>query len=323
MANILLTNVCNANCDFCFATELIQSKPAYLGLSDLQARIEFLLSSGISQIRLIGGEPTIHPQFPEFIEYIKSTDLDIVIFSNGYIPKLNLDALTNLPAQKLALLINVNAQHPAKGFTKKRLEVFRQLGNRVTLGYTIVNPIFNLSPYFEWINEFKLQRKIRLGLAQPNLVATNRYLSPKQYKIAAQSTISNAKEAYQQDIRLEFDCGFVHCMFTEGEWDLLRKYKVRGESHCAPNMDITLDGKIIYCFSVPNLSVIFDQNSSAAEALTALMQQQAFFNDVGIFPECTDCEYRLNHQCCAGCLSIRMRRFYNLNAIIPSAYDSL
>jgi len=323
LANILLTNVCNANCAFCFANELTQCAPAYLSISDLQARIDFLRSSGISQIRLIGGEPTLHPQFPEIIDHIKSTDLDIVIFSNGYIPKANLDVLSNLSPQKLALLINVNAHHPAKRFLENRLDVFRQLGNRVTLGYTILNPIFNLSPYFDWINEFNLQRKIRLGVAQPNLMATNRYLSPKHYKIAAQSILSNAQTAYQHDIRLEFDCGFVHCMFTEEEWGLLRKYKVRGESHCAPNLDITLDGKIIYCFSVSNLSVSFDENLSAAEALTALNQEQMIFNNVGIFLECSVCEYRLNDQCCAGCLSLRMRRFYNLNAIIPSATVSL
>jgi len=313
MANILITNVCNADCSFCFARERSQESQKFISLDDLNDRIDFIESSGLSQIRLIGGEPTIHPKFQEIVSRIRSTGLDLILFSNGFIPQRNLGCLVEISQEKFAMLLNVNAKGKNRNSKNLRQKVLRSLNIKVTLGFTILNPSFDLSTYFQWINDYGLQRKVRLGLAQPIYGGENQYLSPKRYKSTAQSILDNAEKAKIENIRLEFDCGFVRCMFTHEEWQQLSDWGVIAESHCAPNLDIGLDGKIFHCFSISQIATSLDKIDSTKAAITELNDQRKLFREFGIYPYCSECPELNNGRCCGGCLSLTLRRFHNLN----------
>ncbi len=312
MANILITNVCNADCDFCFAREKAQNPQHFISMDELEQRLRFIQSSGYTQVRLMGGEPTIHPHFQEIVSIIRSTGLDLILFSNGFIPEKNLTYLEEIPAEKLALLINVNAQGKGKNLDLQRLRVLKQLNIKVTLGFTILNPDFDLSPYFRWVNEYRLQRKIRLGLAHPIYGGGNQFLSPKLYKKAARSILINAKTAQKENISLEFDCGFVRCMFTGEEWQRFEELGVDAESHCAPNLDIGMDGKVLHCFSISQIATSMEKISTARAALKELNEKRKRLRQGGIYPECSDCKEFIDGSCCGGCLSLTLRRFHNL-----------
>lgn len=312
MANIILTNSCNATCAFCFAQEHSKNPPQFLNLEDLMIRIKFLQASGQSQVRLIGGEPTLHPRFKEIIAVIISKDMSAVIFSNGYIPERYLHFLEEIPPEKIAFLININAQSRTPNPKAWRCNVFKSLNKKITLGFTILDPIFDLTTYYQIINTFNLQRKLRLGLAQPILFGDNRYLSPKLYKKAAQSILINATIAKDQHIQLEFDCGFVRCMFTKEEWQQLSDFGVITECHCAPNLDIDLDGRIFHCFSVSQIATFLSKNMTVAQAYTRLDNQRKIFRDSGVYSQCSECQERISGHCSGGCLSITMRRFHGL-----------
>jgi len=312
MANILITDVCNADCAFCFSRENAEESHHFISMDELEQRIRFIRSSGHSQIRLLGGEPTIHPQFQEIVSVVVSTGLDLILFSNGFIPEKILPFLEEMPTEKLALLINVNAKGKVKNLDRLRQRVLKRLNKKVTLGFTILDPNFDLSPYFRWIIEYGLQRKVRLGLAQPIYGGGNQFLSPKLYKNAARSVLINAKAAQLEDISLEFDCGFVPCMFTGEEWQQLDELGVNSESHCAPNLDIGLDGTIFHCFSISQIATPFDTVKTTQEALGELNKQRIFFRQVGIYPECSNCIELHQGRCCGGCLSLTLRRFHHL-----------
>ena len=313
MANILITTVCNANCSFCFARENAQESQKFIDLDDLNDRIDFIQSSGLSQIRLIGGEPTLHPKFQEIVSRIRSTGLDLILFSNGFISQKNLGCLEEIPQEKFAVLVNVNAISKGENLEKLRQEVLRSLNIKVTLGFTILNPFFDLSPYYQWINDYGLQRKVRLGLAQPIFGGGNQYLSPKNYRNAAQSILNNAEKSKNENIQLEFDCGFVRCMFTNEEWQQLDDWGVIAESHCAPNLDIGLNGQVFHCFSISQITTSLDKIDSTKAAITELNDQRKLFRKFGIYPHCSECPELNNGRCCGGCLSLTLRRFHNLN----------
>lgn len=312
MANILITNVCNADCVFCFAFEKAHDSQHFISMDDLEQRLSFIQSSGLSQIRLMGGEPTLHPQFQEIVSMISATGLDLILFSNGFIPDKHLACLEEMPAEKLALLINVNAVGKGKNLDKQRQRSLKRLNKKVTLGFTILDLDFDLSLYFYWINEYGLQRKLRLGLAQPIFGGGNQFLSPKLYKNAARSILKNAKAAQLENISLEFDCGFVRCMFTGEEWQQLDEMGVISESHCAPNLDIGMDGEVFHCFSISQIATSLDKVSTTREALEELNEKRKHFRQVGIYPECSDCKAFIDGSCCGGCLALTLRRFHNL-----------
>jgi len=292
-------------------------------MKDFNRRVEFLQDSGQTQIRLIGGEPTLHPQFLKIIDCIISKNLKAIVFSNGNFPESILSHLEIIPPEKLALLINVNAQCSEPNSKSQRLEVFRSLGNRVTLGFTILNPIFDLSEFYQSINVFDLQRKLRLGLAQPILFGNNRFLSPKLYKTAAESIMINAAKAKKQDIQLEFDCGFVRCMFTEQEWEQLDNFDIVSKCHCAPNLDIDLDGQIFHCFSLSQITTSLNDHNKTNQAYARLSNQRKLFRESGIYPHCSECPERTNGYCSGGCLSITMMRYHGISPeFLNNFYDN-
>ena len=322
MANIILTNVCNAYCAFCFALEQAKSPGHFLSLDDFTTRISFIRASDQSQIRLMGGEPTLHPKFKEIVDLIISNGMTAILFSNGYISDTRLQYLESLPVEKIALLVNLNAKWYAPNSEVQRLEVFTALNKKITLGFTILNPIFDLTQYFEWIKTYQLQPKLRLGLAQPTLFGDNQYLSPKLYKKAAQSILINAYHAHRQNIQLEFDCGFVRCMFTEEEWHQLDTFGVVSECRCAPNLDIDLDGHIFHCFSLSQISTPLNQHQTINAAYSQIEDQIKNFRESGIYPNCSTCQEKINGQCSGGCLSITMRRFHGLTPAFLDGFFS-
>jgi len=251
---------------------------------------------------------------------IASTGLDLILFSNGFIPENNLPCLQEMPAEKLALLINVNAEGKGKNFDIQRQRVLKCLNDKVTLGFTILKPNFDLFPYFRWINDYGLQRKIRLGLAQPIFGGGNQFLSPKLYKNAARSILINAKAAHLENISLEFDCGFVRCMFTDEEWQQLDEMGVNSESHCAPNLDIGMDGTVFHCFSLSQIATSLERVNTTLQALGELNELREPFRQVGIYPDCSNCDELHQGRCCGGCLSLTLQRFHDLT---PEKFVSL
>lgn len=59
----------------------------FISLADFTQRLDFLKRSNIHEIRLIGGEPTLHPQFPDLIRLAQQRGKHIVIFTHGLIAR--------------------------------------------------------------------------------------------------------------------------------------------------------------------------------------------------------------------------------------------
>ena len=77
-------------CSYCFARDELQAQgkdhaSRFISLDDFVERLDFLDRSDIREARLIGGEPTLHPLFPELIRLARERGKRIVVFSHGLI----------------------------------------------------------------------------------------------------------------------------------------------------------------------------------------------------------------------------------------------
>jgi len=83
---LIITSRCNFNCPYCRGTD-INGKKGDMPFEDIKRVIDFWASENIQNIRLSGGEPTIHPDIVEIVRYIKATCNDmkhIAISTNGF-----------------------------------------------------------------------------------------------------------------------------------------------------------------------------------------------------------------------------------------------
>lgn len=314
MTNILVSRTCNQSCAYCFASDYLadsylEGSQPFLPLEAFDSRLEFLDRSEINQVRLLGGEPTLHPDFPELVHRAHLSHRHLLVFSNGWMPEAALQSLESLSPEECTVVINLSAGSNVDCEPARR-QVIQRLGLRAQPGYNIYQPSFDLNYLIPLILETGCRRSVRLGLAQPALSASNQYLNPKQYPWVGQRIVQFALQAAREGIKIELDCGFVRCMFSEDDLKILKSIKADMGWHCSPILDIELEGHVFHCFPLSAAwQVELTSSDKASELRTRFSEKFKLYRLAGIYRQCSSCAYKLSQECSGGCLSATMLRF--------------
>lgn len=82
--DIFITELCNLSCSYCTSTNNIKS---FISLNELKG-IDY---SNYDTINILGGEPLLHPEIIDILEFYNTMDKTIILYTNGLlIQKLNL-----------------------------------------------------------------------------------------------------------------------------------------------------------------------------------------------------------------------------------------
>lgn len=88
---IKLTNRCNLNCSHCYieAHDSMKKGKRDLEVHDIQNFVDYIVKLGNElgeptlTMQLFGGEPTLHKQFPEILDYVRSKGLYVRVSTNA------------------------------------------------------------------------------------------------------------------------------------------------------------------------------------------------------------------------------------------------
>jgi radical SAM protein with 4Fe4S-binding SPASM domain len=316
MINLILTQVCNRQCRYCFARDMLNEGQSqgfqYMGRDLFEQALDLAERSRAPEIRFLGGEPTLHPQFIEFAQSALARRIKLVIFSNGLIPDGPLEFLCSLQPKQVGLLINVNDEPTYRdGEYPRLLERLGRLGRKVTCGYNISQPDFNLEPIIRLIPKLGLYPSIRLGVAHPILSGQNQFLRWEDARTVALRILDAARLADPCDIIMGLDCGFTLCMFKDF-YDEVINLRLNFRCTCRPVLDLTPDGKMWYCLALwghPQSLHI-----TSCPDLEAFREQfEAQFDPMrrfGMLEDCVDCKFRRTGQCSGGCLSRILKQWH-------------
>ena len=95
MANVLLTEKCARACPYCFAKEYLKdSKENTLSWENLIYIADLFEASNEKHLSLLGGEPTLHPDFVDFVMYLIQRHFRVNIFTNGILSNEKLETAT-------------------------------------------------------------------------------------------------------------------------------------------------------------------------------------------------------------------------------------
>ena len=108
MANIAITKYCNLKCPYCFAeTMMTEEDKKNIDLNLLKDILEWLKCTPHERIGLIGGEPTLHPQFKEILSIVNNhceqNDSKSILFTNG----IELEKYLPYISPKMSILIKI------------------------------------------------------------------------------------------------------------------------------------------------------------------------------------------------------------------------
>lgn len=314
MTNLAISTVCNLSCPYCFTGDHLgetNGTEHYVNLEAFSQQLDYLERSGIDEVRLLGGEPTLHPQFPKLVAMARERKLKIRLFSNGVMKEQSLACLEILPDDQCFVMMNVNAPaiNPPQ-VIKRQKETLKRLGQKASLGFNIFRPDYDFDFLLNLIEETDCQRWIRLGMAQPCLSGDNSFIHPHQYRYIAEKIIAFVEKAAAMNIRIQFDCGFVRCVFSDEEIALLEQCEAAFGWHCNPILDIDIHQNVIHCYPLSNWGVLpLTEETQAKDLRETFIEQTQSYRQAGVFPECATCILKQQEKCSGGCLAVTMRRF--------------
>jgi MoaA/NifB/PqqE/SkfB family radical SAM enzyme len=311
MANISITNKCNRNCVYCFAGDSRESlgKTA-MDFDTYLYALNYLERSGLKQVRLLGGEPTLHPLFRDMVSTALERDLDIMLFTNGLVSEPISSFLGSVPRNKLAILLNTI--HPLENDiqgTSRQKTFMKKFGRSTIAGVNIYSGEQELDYLIDYVNEFGLKKEIRLGLSHTVQSGGNTYLHPKQYSTTGIKIARLKTRALKYGISLGFDCGFVPCMFPYDSLQSLSEELKKAGNCCHPVIDFLTDGTFISCYPLNNFLKIRAGDDLDAKKLTAIFENKLdVFRGSGIYAHCSSCPL-FGSRCNGGCMSYRINRY--------------
>jgi radical SAM protein with 4Fe4S-binding SPASM domain len=312
--NILISKYCNRRCTFCFAQQRLGKNAGgaagnpFLSRDNLRRIRAVLKRSGETDLRLLGGEPTMHPEFVEIVREAVDDGFNIHIFTNGMMPAATADFLASLPPDRFSMLVNVS---PQANDTPRQKEMVAyalgKLNTRAKLGITITGFDDDFVHIIETIDRYRLQRRVRVGIAQPIVGQANAYLHPSRYREAGTYIVSLAEKFYGSDILIGFDCGMTLCMFDEAQIGRLFTISEGLRMLCNPIIDVGPDMDVWHCFPLSEVLITrVDAFACRNEMVSHYHKAVKPYRSLGCKPECLRCRFFRTKQCTGGCLAHAM-----------------
>jgi radical SAM protein with 4Fe4S-binding SPASM domain len=285
---------------------------------DLIYLADMFVLGGCREMRFLGGEPTLHPQFADFLAYSLKRDFAVTVFTSGIMSdKIKEDiqrVYKTVPQaeKKVSFLCNLNdPERSPAGETKRVEEFLEEFGSRVQPGFNIYRKDFSLDFLIKSINRYGLKRSIRLGLTHPILRENNSFISISDMPEIVDRLLGYIPLFEQYDIVPSLDCGFPMCRFSDEQ--LGKLYKVTRGAHkfsCGGPVDIGPDMTAWACFP---LSATHRKSVYEFDDYKQMMEYFASFADSirkasgGIYEKCDSCSWRKKGVCAGGCAAHMLR----------------
>lgn len=332
MANIMINEVCNLSCPYCFANKYVNGdNSTNMSFENFQKAVDWIVDGDGGRIGIIGGEPTLHPEFISFLDYAvekRKPSQSIHVFSNGieigrfaeYFGKNNISVLLNVNRPEVVL---TKKQH------EKLLEnigLLRKHGVEVSIGINLYED-FDYGFIKHIVKEFSF-KDLRVGITCPNSKELVRQGSLSHYKTIKPALMRLIKEMVEMECDIHLDCQKIpRCVFTEEELceleglNLLPGMKdiLHETAKCHPVIDILQDLKAVRCFGCSDKALavpisIFKRESDVAGYYQANLDSIANF--VSIDPKCDGCYMKRKGDCQAGCISFKLDKTIEVLKIV-------
>lgn len=333
MPNVMLTYGCNLKCPYCFANEFVNKKSDFITEENFIKAIDFLTREDIARIGLIGGEPTLHPKFKDFLEYLINNRrvAEATIYTNG----LLLERYTNqIISPKFRLLVNCNSPKDIgeAQFEKVRNNVLTLINqhymrDRINLGINLYSDNLDYSYIIDLLKECGLHR-VRISLTVPDFSTCDDVNAIDYFKRRKPFLLEFLYRMQENTILPYYDCNKPpYCIWTdeEKEWleNMVNRYHVESNligdhSFCYPVIDILPDLRAVRCFGMSEFEKVniedFDGVSEIASYFLNHIDSAGY--KIPAANECKECRKRQLRKCTAGCIGFKSSKITKVNNFV-------
>ncbi len=274
-------------------------------------------------LSLLGGEPTLHPHFVDFVLYLNARGFHVTVFTSGIMSEERLEetcsSLKEKEVSNLSFVCNLNDPGSSTAAETSRIEEFlAAFGPQTSLSFNIYRTDFTMEFLFDHIERFGLKRHVRLGLAHPIPGEHNQHIPLESFDIVVDRLFSFIPLFERFDVSPGFDCGFPLCRFTDEQLGRLHRIQ-KGEGTsirfvCNPALDIGADMTVWACFPLARYKrrSLYEFNSlSEVREYYKSLHMEVRREKAGVYPACGTCAYRSREHCAGGCLAHILNRAEN------------
>lgn len=256
--NIAIVNYCNLKCKYCFADDMIHEEMETMSLDNFREILSFAARTPKNHIGIIGGEPTLHPQFRDILKevnkYCREVNTDATLFTNG----IELEKFIPHIGDRIGLLINCNTpQYQSTEMFQKQRKTLDHLSElswfdrKANCGCNIYPGCTDYSYMWDIVDRYHLDH-IRTSVVSPAACYVS-WRSDKEgyYNLMKPIFLQFCKDAIAHHCMLNIDCGHIpDCYFTADELELVNA--ACGPEHnngfCDPVVDVNPNFKATACF---------------------------------------------------------------------------
>lgn len=321
MPNLMLTSRCNFNCSYCFGIDFMRANPnQYMTRQTFLNLIDWILkpSSGKApmhriSLHLMGGEPTLHRDFVWMAKTAKSRIKDVKIFTNLATPNAP-EYARELRDMEIRWIANVNPPETRTQEQDKNIrKSLKVLGARVTLTFNMVPEPSPNDWVMDLICQYGLKRTVKVGFVLPTLSHTNEHLRDEDYPRVVRRVDEFARTCDNFEITLSYECGIPWCAFTSAQLGELWRTNSKFFSACNSILDITPDGRVIYCLPLATMDAVpyyeFESYPAAKDWYESLLNP---YRPLGSIPKCHSCNLMRMNICRGGCMARVLRGVKNI-----------
>lgn len=216
---LYITNGCNLNCRHCWITpHFINGKPSpgeYLDLDLLKIAVKQGKTLGLSQTKLTGGEPILHPRFVEIVDFLSQENIRLTMETNGTL--IDASLAKHLKNNTTMWFVSTSLDSPNaenhdrfRGVQGAFMAAVKGTEHLVNAGY---HPQIIMSPYRGNINEVEDLVKLAISIGAGSV------------KFNPITPMGRGKIMEKRGETLSFDETMNLVRFIRGE--LQNRYKIR------------------------------------------------------------------------------------------------
>jgi len=305
---LVLTYKCNRSCEFCFQDNLDSSSDA-MSYVDYCTFLSWLKLQKIKAFSILGGEPTVHPDFVKMLNMANAMSFEVDVLTNLLFD----NHLIGMFGMCATVCANISSKVT---YTSNEWELLcanlyalASLGVQVLPSVTIYKRNQGIDHIIGFAKQYDNINTVRIDLARPSVGRTNRFVSINgifDYKNEFLEYISLMENV---GLKVVFDCPFPKCFFTPAEvneYSLIDKGLTHNEcGNIIINPDLSLGSCPFYSLLGKNITEYesFDEASSCARNQH---EREELKYDNYTLENCRSCEHRKNRSCSSYCVAERL-----------------
>ncbi len=319
MNNLFLTTLCTNRCPYCFGIGKVKYSRAectpadFISLADAHFAADFFQAN--RSISLLGGEPTLHPEFRAITDHFLDRGYKIFLFTNAtFGPELRRYLKDK---ERIFYVVNVNERNTYAAAKWRNVEAnLKALQKNIT---SLALTLYRIDQQPDFIVDLALRhgvKAVKIGIAAPSSDGRNRKIAFSRKHLLAATVLELVKRLSEAGIMPYGECEKLKpCMVEGGFAEQMRAFGWHGHpfksKQCLEggNINVGPDLRVWRCFPFQKPVGKLSHFSSPREMRSRI---KAYFDPILFqyfpLPKCYDCLYALTHHCEGGCLNRTIER---------------